>query len=669
MDQNIFDFVTAGKRNRGGLVKKLASVLNVSKKPSQNLSEKVFDNVNPYLKSTDSAEDSSPKTPSAKNSPIFSYVILFSFLIIFSLFLFIFRAFSLQVLKSSEYNLLSQKNRTRSYEVPAPRGVIYDRNGKVIAQNQPNFNLVLNLPLCSIGEDTSLCERIVNEVFVELLLEEKSEILKEIKEGQKESIVIAKNLKKDQILAIEGRGYPAVDILSFPSRDYLYSNEFAHLIGYTGLSSKSISPVIEGKTGIEAFYDDSLKGVSGKRLVQVNSRNENIAEFDTQDPVSGKNISLFADIGLQRLSYELLRETVDGIPVSFYDDVEVEKAQEYIEGFSKKANAGVVVAQDPQTGGILALVSYPSFDAQKMVSGVTAKELQEMEALGPFPFFNRAIGASYAPGSTFKLVMASAILEEKIATPTQTIFDPGYIEVAGYTFKNWKLDGHGLVDLLRALQVSNDPYFYIMGGGYDGIRGLGIDRINKWSKKFGFGTKTGIDLFGEVTGFVPDSSYKDWYLGDTYITSIGQGDFLATPLQVNLMTSYFANGEELLSPRVVKSIEEKETKREVLAKDLVFLTTLATVREGVLRAASPGGTGYPVYDFAQKHNGVVVAGKTGTSEYIDSKGEYGTHAMFTAWAPYEDAEIVLTVFLEGGGSGAHDAAPIARKLLDYWFEQ
>ncbi|HDQ88757.1 MAG TPA: hypothetical protein ENN92_01255, partial [candidate division WWE3 bacterium] len=376
------------------------------------------------------------------------------------------------------------------------------------------------------------------------------------------------------------------------------------------------------------------------------------------------------------LAYEILREIVDGIPVSLFDTDEVTKSSEYIEGLSKRARAGVVVAQDPKTGGILALVSYPSFDSQKMISNITSKELAEMESAGSFPFFNRAIGAGYAPGSTFKLVMGSAILEEKIATPATSIFDTGSISVAGYTFKNWKLDGHGEVNLLRALQVSNDPYFYIMGGGYGDITGLGIERIHKWANQFGFGAKTGIDLPGEITGFVPDADYKDWYLGDTYITSIGQGDFLATPLQVNVMTGFFANGGELLRPLVVKSVEgagngaangNGQNKKEVIAKDFVSPSTLATVREGVLRAASPGGTGYPVYDFADHHNGVVVAGKTGTSEYIDSNGEYGTHAMFTAWAPYEDPEIVLTVFLEGGGSGAHDAAPVARRLLDYWF--
>jgi len=692
MHQSLFDFIkrdynySSKRKNRLQGLPFFSLVFSLVKKdPYQDVINKVIDNVNPSLNSTaDPVEGNILDNSGRKNKKTSSSLYLFPyvsflFLIVFISFLiFVFRAFTLQILKSSEYSLLADKNRIRSYEVPAPRGVIYDRKGNVIAQNQPTFNMVLNIPLCAMGDDLSLCEKTIKEALYTAVPGIQREDLDVIlsglgsaKKSKIDTILLAKNLKKDQVIAVESRGYPAIDVISFPSREYLYSSEFAHLVGYTGLSNSSISPLIEGKTGVEAFYNTELSGLPGKRTIQVNSQNEKIGEFDTQVPVPGKNITLFADLGLQRLSYELLREAVDGVPVTFFADEEIQRNTEYIEGFSKKAKAGVIVAQDPRTGGILALVSYPSFDSQKMVSGITSSELKAMEDSGPFPFFNRAIGALYAPGSTFKLVMGSAILEENIATSTTTIFDKGYIEVAGYTFKNWNLDGHGQVDLLRALQVSNDPYFYIMGGGYENIRGLGIERINKWASRFGFGAKTGIDLVGEVAGFVPNADYKDWYLGDTYITSIGQGDFLATPLQVNLMTSYFANGKELLRPRVVKAIGDLGDSvftKDVLAKDLVSPSTLATIREGVLRASSPGGTAYPLYDFADKHNGVVAAGKTGTSEYIDSNGEYGTHAVFTAWAPYEEAEIVLTVFLEGGGSGAHDAAPIARKLLDYWFE-
>ncbi len=560
---------------------------------------------------------------------------------------FVARAFNLQVLGSSEYLALAQRNRTRSYTIPSPRGVIYDRNGEVLARNRPTFNLILNVPLCSIGDDLSLCKNIISDISNEIPLNA-VELISMLEKISSETMVIAEDIGKDEIIIVESRNYPALDVLSYTSREYIYPKEFAHLIGYTGLSPVSLSPVVEGKGGIEQHYDEYLQGIPGSKIIQVNSRNEKIQEFDTSDPVPGQSIILYVDLGLQKLAFDLLEEAVTG-PDS-------------------KADAGVVIAQDPSSGGILALVNYPSFDSQKMVSDITTEELVEIERSGKFPFFNRAIAGTYAPGSIFKMVMGSAILEEGVATPYDTIFCPGYISVAGYTFRNWKLDGHGTVDLLRAIQVSNDPYFYIMGGGYEGVRGLGIERINKWASLFGYGSKTGIDIPGEEEGFVPYEGYKDWYLGDTYITSIGQGDFLATPLQINMVTSYFANGGELISPRVVASIGGDVPEKNILAQDLTSETTMAYIREGLKRAAEPGGTGYPFFDFPSLF-GIDIAGKTGTSEYTDTQGRERTHALFTVWGPYENPEISLTVFLEGGGGGAGDAAPIARELFDYWFSK
>ncbi|MBD3366509.1 penicillin-binding protein 2 [candidate division WWE3 bacterium] len=626
------------------------------------------------------------------------HLLFFTFLLLASFLVFFARAFKLQVLESKEYQALAQRNRTRTYEIPAPRGVIFDQKGEVIAQNRPTFNLVLNVSRCSLGKDRTLCKRLVSDTldhlrrgqsFKRTVLGEDSPWkglspqrtvpqLTQLDTPGIQSLVIAQNLNKDQLLSLESASLldslgtqkvPAIDVLTYPTRDYHYPEAFAHLLGYTGLSNESLTPLIEGKTGLEASYNKPLTGISGQRLIQVNSSNESLREFDTKDPVPGENIKLFADIGLQKLAYEELKKAVDASKnsnTSADPNSPATPENEKIPGAT--ADAGVVVAQDPQTGGVLALASYPSFDAQKMVSGVTSAELATLEETYNHPFFNRAIGANYPPGSTYKMVMASAALEESAITPYSTINDPGYLSVAGYTFRNWKLDGHGQVDLLRALQVSNDTYFYTIGGGYGNIEGLGIDRISNWSKKFGFGAKTGIDIPGEVAGFVPDGDYKDWYLGDTYITSIGQGDFLATPLQVNMVTSYFANGRELLRPRVVSEVAGEATSKEVLARDLISPQTLDLVREGLRRAVTPGGTGYPVFDFPEKY-GVVLAGKTGTSEYIDPQGNERTHAWFTVWGPLEDAEIVLTVFLEGGGGGSDDAAPIARTLLDYWFSE
>ncbi len=561
----------------------------------------------------------------------------------------------LQLVYSPDYAYLADKNRFRIKDIPAPRGVIYDRNGFVLAQNRPTFDLVLDLATCSNSPKLSDCQQELSKLSARLSVLDISTLTNSAPSSLSSGhLIVARNLTKDQLLALELGDLPAISSSEAPIREYLYPYEFAHLIGYTGLSNSTLSPVIEGKLGVEKSYDAILRGVPGREVSQVNSRSQSLREFDSRAPISGKSVTLFVDLGLQRLAYSLLRDAVE-VGVGRGDH-------------KQKARAGVVVAQDPRTGGILALVSYPSFDAQRMVLGLTPADLKAMEQAGRQPFFNRAIGAGYAPGSTFKLVMASAILEEHIASPTFSIFDTGSIRVGDHVFRNWKRSGHGEVDLLRALQVSNDPYFYIMGGGYKDIEGLGIERIHTWAERFGFGHRTGIDIPGEISGFVPDATYKRWYLGDTYITSIGQGDFLATPLQINLMSSYFANGHELLQPRVVQSIDGTPTKRRTLAKDLISDATLKLVREGARRAVSPGGTAYPIFDFPQKHSGILVGGKTGTSEYITTEGKLDTHAVFTAWAPLENAEIVLTVFLEGGGAGAHNAAPIARELLDYWFD-
>ena len=338
MNQSLFDFVVFGKNPKPKSSFSFGFFKNFSKlKPYQTPLQRTIDNVNPDSSALENENTfSQNKTAQdATQKSFLPFVVLFSSIVLVSAVIFIFRSFDLQVFKSSEYNLLSQRNRTRTYEIPAPRGVIYDRNNKIIAQNKPSFNLVLNIPLCALGKDLSLCRKIVEEVDSQISLSNKAELLELLQKNPSNSLVLSKDLNKDQIIAIESKNLPALNVLTYPSREYLYPAEFAHLIGYTGLSSTSISPVIEGKTGIESQYDSVLKGLPGKRVVQVNSQNKDIQEFDTQDPVPGKNITLFADIGLQRLAYEILREIVDGIPVSLFDTDEVTKSSEYIEGLSK----------------------------------------------------------------------------------------------------------------------------------------------------------------------------------------------------------------------------------------------------------------------------------------------------------------------------------------------
>ncbi len=566
------------------------------------------------------------------------------------IFIFLVRLFSLQVTGGGTNLELSEKNSVREFKLQAERGVIYDRNGEVLVRNRPAFGITLNSDFCIQDKElkaTGNCSKDL-ELITKYIEFNKESVLKELSQGKK-IILIKNNVSKKDILPIEANlsSIPSVSIEVAPQRDYLYKDAFAHAIGYVGLGN-TIYPSIAGKTGVELQYNSDLQGFDGSRVVQVNSMGEAFEVLAETKPFPGKDITLNIDKDLQIKAYELIKKAVE-------------------EG---DADAGVVVAQDPRDGGVLALVNYPSFNPDQMSTGITQQEYDNVQESSYFPFFNRAISGTYPPGSTFKMVVAAAVLMEKIVTADTTVNDPGYISVSGFTFRNWKLDGHGVVNLKRALQVSNDVYFYTVGGGFGDIKGLGIEKLALWAKKFGYGIKTGIDLPGEVAGYMPDGTQRQWYLGDTFISSIGQGDILSTPLQVNNMTTYFANGGYLFVPSVVKSINGKTDKElEVISQSLTDSDSYNLIREGMHAVTKFGGTGYTFFDFPIAHEGVEVAGKTGTSEYFDTKGEERTHAWFTVFGPYEEATIALTVFLEGGGGGSTDAGPIARELMDVWFSK
>jgi len=478
------------------------------------------------------------------------------------------------------------------------------------------------------------------------------------------NIILATSVSKDQILILEANisDLVGVSIETAPARDYLHGSAFSHLVGYVGLGEEEGDPVIVGKTGVEEQYDHQLSGVAGDKIVQVDSIGTSYRLIASKRPLPGKDITLNVDIGLQNRALELLGNE--------------------IKDPKKEAVGGAVVAQDPLDGSVLALVSYPSFDPNLMSSGISASELFALSQDPSKPFFNRAISAVYPPGSVFKLVTASAVLMENIAGVYDTIVDEGFIQIGPYIYRNWNTGGEGAVNIIKALQVSNDTYFYIMGGGYGGIGGLGIQKLHQWALKFGFNELTGIDIGGEVSGFIPDGTHREWYQGDDFISSIGQGDLLTTPLQINNMMTYFANGGYLFKPRIVRSIDGVgEIEPVVMGQDMIDENYYDAIRKGIHAVVNPGGTAYPVYGFYARH-GVQLAGKTGTSEFINSKGEEKTHAIFSVFGPYFDNEyeqekivseahrpIVLTVFLESGGGGSQDAAPIANELLEYWFSK
>lgn len=550
------------------------------------------------------------------------------------------KTYALQVIKGSENLALSDENSIRIFTVQAERGVIYDRTGKILVRNRPAFGIELNTNIC--GDN---CNYEIDQLkkFINI---DQSKIAEELS-SEKEIVILATGLSKEEILPVEANLVlmPSISVSTVPQRDYVYKNAFSHVLGYVGLGD-TLKPTIVGKDGVELTYNNHLSGFPGSKIVQVNSLGQNIETISEKRPFPGKDVTLNLDASLQLKAAELLKQVVD--------DTETE--------------AGVVVAQDPHTGGVLAIVSYPDFDPDKLSEGVTSEEFAEIQAGSNSPFFNRAISAAYPPGSTFKMGVLAAALSEEVVDEHTLIFDPGYIQIGPFIYRNWKLDGHGDVNAREAIALSNDVYFYTIGGGHGNISGLGISRLHDWMTKFGYGSKTGIDLEGEIAGFMPDGTHREWYLGDTFISSIGQGDVLATPLQVNNATVYFANGGYLLKPSIVKNVDGVgEASREIISESIVSKDVHQVVKEGMKMVTESGGTAYPFFDFADKHSGIVPAGKTGTSEYISPGGKERTHAWFTVFAPYENPEIALTVFLEGGGGGSDDAAPIARELMDLWF--
>ena len=572
----------------------------------------------------------------------------FLIFIFFIVLVYIFTLFKLQVSDFERYKLLSDKNYLRTELISPNRGLISDREGEYLVKNIPKYVLNQNLSKCLIIKENNFseCSNQLRELrnFIEFDVS-----LIERRYSEKNILVnIKKEISKDEAIKIGSmKNLKSIEVTIVPLREYLYPKSMSHLIGYVGLSSDEYG-VYEGKQGIEDYYNGVLSGIPGQVIYKSDSLNTKLDSYSEISPISGKDIKLTISSKLQNYAYQLLEEKIIK---------------------SGTTKGGAIVVENPRTGEILALVNYPTFDLNQMSRGISDNDYKELISKNNYPFLNRVVSGVYAPGSVFKLVTASGILEHEIASPKDEIFDRGFIKIGDYTFNNWKLDGHGAVDIIRAMKVSNDTFFYIYSGGFEGRKGLGIKGIYDWSKKYNFGEKTGIDLNGEVRGYVPDGKNKVWYLGDTFITAIGQGDLLASPIQVSSLMSYFANNQKAMTPHLISEISNYKKIDKVLFQNLLKNENYLVLKKSLQEVNSPGGTAYPFFDFESVH-GFGSAGKTGTSEYYDvSESKMLTHAWYSGFAPYENAELTVTVFLESGGSGSDDAAPIARKIMDFYFKE
>jgi penicillin-binding protein 2 len=582
------------------------------------------------------------------------------------------RVFFLQIIKGGEYRTLAEGNRQRIIPIPAERGLIYDKTGLQLTKNIPKFSLALvpqDLPR-GTEDRRRIVERLAEITGQEI--EEIRDILNKYGSYSYESIIIKENLDYETALSIQiaAADLPGINItrgskrLYFPevttSTDMMRAkpSTFSHILGYLGkLSSEELTEMYSagylpsddiGKVGVEKSYEDTLKGVYGKRRIEVDALGREQSLIAEESPQPGNHVYLSVDIDVQENLERIVRQ--------------------YLALHDKERAAAVVM--DPNNGAILALVSIPSFDNNHFSGGIGTEVYQKYLQNKDKPLFNRAIGGTYPSGSTIKPAIAAASLQEGIIDSNTSFNSNGGLWVSEWFFPDWRAGGHGITNVTKAIALSVNTFFYYVGGGHGDFKGLGVEKITEYLRKFGFGKKLGIDLPGESRGFLPSIEWKtetkgeSWYIGDTYNLSIGQGDLLSTPLQIAAMTASVANDGKLYKPHVVESIQDPITGEfwnvpvEEIRSDFIHHSHLQTVRTG-MRECVTGGSCALLSNLSFE-----TAGKTGTAQW---SSVHDNHAWFTSFAPYQNPEVVVTVLVEEGEEGSKISVPIAYDFYKWWW--
>ncbi len=562
----------------------------------------------------------------------------------------------LQIVEGERYTFLSENNRIRIKRIPGTRGMILDRRGQLLVDSRPSFDLLF------IPEDAADPEETLG-LLAHYLKRDEKELL-EILEANKqrppfEEVVLGKDVDWATVVAVEAHqlDLPGVTLRSRPRRNYVDGAMGAHVLGYLGeIGPAQLKNLKEagyvlgdeiGQYGLERRWEDVLRGQSGGQQVEVDALGRRVRVLHEVTDVPGYTVHLTLDRDLQQTAFEALQ-----------------------------GSEGTIVALDVHTGAILAMVSTPSFDPNVFARGIKGDEWRALIKDQQRPLSNRATQGQYPPGSTFKIIMSIAGLEEGVIDPEAKISDPGFYSFGNRAFRDWKKGGHGLVDLHRAIVESCDVYFYQLGPR------LGIDRIAKWAHAFGLGEKSGVALDDERSGTIPDTEWKrkrfhqPWYPGETVSVAIGQGYVTVTPLQLANMMATVANGGTLYRPRIVSKVESVNTGivREYGPEKIRTIdlkpSTLERVRDALADVVrTPPGTGG-----AARSNIVNIAGKTGTAQVVEMKGGYvkteqlaylnRDHAWFVSYAPVENPQIAVVVLVEHGGHGASAAAPLAKKVIE-----
>ncbi|AJQ50352.1 TPA: penicillin-binding protein 2 [Pseudomonas putida] len=569
------------------------------------------------------------------------------------------RLYYLQIIQYDYHSTLSENNRVHVQPIPPTRGLIFDRNGVIVADNRPSFSLSMTRERA--GNWQEVLDTIVE--VLDLTADDRALFEKRMRQGRRpfEPVPILFELNEEQIarVAVNQFRLPGVEVVAQLVRHYPQGAHFAHSVGYVGRINekelKTLDPVNYsgthhiGKTGIERFYEDDLHGQVGYEEVETNARGRVLRVLKRTDPKPGKDIVLSLDIKLQ------------------------EAAEAALGG-----RRGAVVALDPRTGEVLAMVSQPSFDPNLFVTGISFKAYAELRDSIDRPLFNRVLRGLYPPGSTIKPAVAIAGLDSGAVNASSRVFDPGYYQLPNYDhkYRNWNRSGDGWVDLDTAIMRSNDTYFY------DLAHKMGIDRLSSYMNKFGIGQRVSLDMFEESAGLMPSREWKRatrrqaWFPGETLILGIGQGYMQATPLQLAQATALIANKGVWNRPHLAKTIEGQQPVDENPMENIVLRdkSDWAKVTHGMEQVMhNARGTARKAAAGAQYR----IAGKSGTAQVVAIKqGEkydrnklqerHRDHALFVAFAPAEAPKIVVSVMVENGESGSGVAAPVVRQIMDAW---
>ena len=654
--------------------------------------------------------------------------------------IFVLRLWDLQIVRGAEYRNQAATNRLRPESISAPRGIVYDRNGQPLVVNAPNFEVqiipaylpenaaaehtvferlsqLLNMPIEHQSAITST-QVVTGQGLLTVLdgmkylydrssddIKSRKSYIKNIVDEVRgiapyEPVVISSTVPGPIALQIAEEAYnlPGVRVNAVPVREYISGTVTSGILGYLRRITQDDLPLLPpgynadvdrvGAVGIESEYEDLLRGHKGQQVIEEDVLGRTIRVLDNPQPsVPGNNLHLTLDLGLQAFAQQALQDEIDEIN-RFYNRITTRR--------------GAALVMNVKTGEMLAMVSLPAYDNNIFSKPVIQQE--ELDAISKDPYLpqlNHAFQSAFAPGSVFKIVPASAGLQEGVITPRTIIFDPGVLVLPNENFPDnaslaqkfygWYRPGFGNQNVVDALAHSTNVFFYELGGGYHvpnqpDFNGLGIDRLAKYSQDFGFGQTTGIDLVGESAGNVPTPLWKrqnkaeNWTTGDTYNFSIGQGFLTATPLQILSAYAAIAHNGVLMQPHIVAQVTDADGNvvQRFAPKAVRTLPispeNLAVVKQGLDAVVnSDTGTGK-----AAQVPGVHIAGKTGTAEYCDDMalkngdcyiGHQPTHAWFAAYAPFEDPEIAVVVFIYNGGEGSARAAPVAQKILQYYFEQ